>query len=60
MFLNFCFAAKNLLLGNLPVFGAEPRSGEAKIAFQKDENLTMLRTLDKIRKYFRENPDAEF
>ncbi|MDP2664096.1 MAG: hypothetical protein Q8P08_01525, partial [bacterium] len=31
------------ILGNLPVFGAEPRSGEAKNAFQKDENLTMLR-----------------
>ena len=52
--------AKNLLLENLPVFGAELRSGEAKNAFQKDENLTMLRTLDEIRTYFRENPDAEF
>ena len=34
------------ILVNLPVFGAEPRSGEAKIAFQKDENLTMLRRKD--------------
>ena len=51
---------KNLLLENLPVFGAEPRSGEAQIAFKKDENLQLLRTLDKIRTYFRENPDAEF
>jgi len=31
------------ILVNLPVFGAEPRSGEVKITFQKDENLTMLR-----------------
>ena len=31
------------ILENLPVFGAEPRSGEAKIAFQKDENLQLLR-----------------
>lgn len=31
------------ILGNLPHFVAEPRSGEAKITFQKDENLAMLR-----------------
>jgi len=30
----------------LPVFGAEPQSGEAKIAFQKDENLQLLRGQD--------------
>jgi len=35
--------AKNLLLENLPVFGAEPRSDEAQIAFKKDENLQLLR-----------------
>ena len=37
------------ILENLPVFGAEPRSGEAKIAFQKDENLAMLRALHAFR-----------
>jgi DNA invertase Pin-like site-specific DNA recombinase len=31
------------ILENLPVFGAEPRSGEAQNAFKKDENLAMLR-----------------
>jgi len=27
----------------LPVFGTEPRSGEAQNAFKKDENLQLLR-----------------
>ena len=36
------------------------RSGEAQDAFRKDENLQLLRTLDKIRTYFRKNQDAEF
>jgi DNA invertase Pin-like site-specific DNA recombinase len=31
------------ILENLPVFGAEPRSGEAQNTFQKDENLQLLR-----------------
>ncbi|MFH1656945.1 MAG: recombinase family protein [bacterium] len=31
------------ILENLPVFGAEPRSGEAQNAFRKDENLQLLR-----------------
>ena len=31
------------ILENLPVSGAEPRSGEAKITFQKSENLQLLR-----------------
>jgi hypothetical protein len=30
------------ILENLPVFGAEPRSGEAKKVFQNDEKLVML------------------
>jgi hypothetical protein len=34
------------------------RSGEAQNAFKKDENLAMLRTLDKIRTYFKRNPDV--
>jgi hypothetical protein len=36
------------------------RSGEAQNVFRKDEKLQLLRSLDKIRTYFRENPDAEF
>ena len=48
------------ILGNLPISEDEPRSGEAKNTFRKDEDLQLLRVLDAIRTFFRENLDAEF
>jgi len=47
-------------IGNLPVSGAEPRSGEAQNGTEKREYSIVLNVLDKIRTFFRENPDAEF
>ncbi|MDD5760742.1 MAG: recombinase family protein [Candidatus Pacebacteria bacterium] len=43
------------ILENLPVFGAEPRSGEAQNVFKKAENLAMLRGLDEVRTWIMEN-----
>ena len=48
------------ILGNLPLFGAEPRSGEAQNGTRNLNYSSKLSLLDKIRTYFRENPDAEF
>ena len=48
------------ILGNLPHFGAEPRSGEAQNEAEKREHSTVLSLLVKIRTFFRENPDADF
>ena len=47
-------------LGNLPHFSAEPRSGEAENGTEKREYSIVLSLLDKIRTYFKQNPDAEF
>ena len=48
------------ILGNLPHFSAEPRSGEAQNEAEKREHSTVLSLLVKIRTFFRENPDADF
>jgi len=51
---------EKMYLGNLPHFGAEPRSGEAQNEAEKREHSTVLSLLVKIRTFFRENPDADF
>ena len=48
------------ILGNLPHFSAEPRSGEAQNGTENREYSSMLCLLVKIRTFFRENPDADF
>jgi len=44
----------------LPHFSAEPRSDEAQNGAEKREYSSVLSLLDKIRTYFKQNPDVEF